>query len=405
MAQLDFDNHVMAARDNLTAGNLSRTLLVSCLVAGMLWYLAGNFARIGKGTDFPDFYAAAKIVRDGQGKQLYDPATQAAYQARYVGRRGSFYLHPPYEVLLYLPFTLFPLQWAYVLWSLVSLVLLSACARLIQPLIHRPWSWQLWLACCVLFPPVLLCLLQGQDSIVLLLILLLMLRAFRQQHNFAAGCLLACGLFKFHLVLPLALIFAIARRSKFVAGFVSTALLLVLVSLGISGWSSLTAYPRFLFHLSELPMPGNNPAGMANLRGLVEGLAAWSHPTRLLLIGIGSLLILLTAAWKASRTDATTILISATAITSAILVSYHLSPHDLVLLLIPLAVMVDLLVRSQVPARSRIFAITLIAMLTLPPLHILLLSRHLYFLFAIPIIGAMWFLCATRNRTPSIPTR
>jgi hypothetical protein len=263
----------MASQRKSFAADLIRNLAVIFLLAGLVWYLARDFAEKGKGTDFPDFYAAARMVRAGMGKQLYDPAMQSTYQARYVGRSGSLYLHPPFEVLVYLPFSWAPLPLAYGLWNLFSAALLIACARLLRPLANRNWSWQLVLGCSVGFTPVLLCFLQGQDSILLLLILLLTLRALSRGQDVVAGVLLACGLFKFHLALPLFVIFAIARKGKFIAGFASSALLLVLASIGIAGWASLLSYPRFLIHFSELPMPGNSPLGMANLHGLVDGLA------------------------------------------------------------------------------------------------------------------------------------
>jgi hypothetical protein len=391
----------MASQRKSFAADLIRNLAVIFLLAGLVWYLARDFAEKGKGTDFPDFYAAARMVRAGMGKQLYDPAMQSAYQARYVGRSGSLYLHPPFEVLVYLPFSWAPLPLAYGLWNLFSAALLIACARLLRPLANRNWSWQLVLGCSVGFTPVLLCFLQGQDSILLLLILLLTLRALSRGQDVVAGLLLACGLFKFHLALPLFVIFAIARKGKFIVGFASSALLLVLVSIGIAGWASLLSYPRFLIHFSEFPMPGNSPLGMANLHGLVDGLAPLSGHLGSWLIAGGSLLVLgLALRGISGAAQEQTALSFGIAVIAAILVSYHLSPHDLVLLLIPLATVIGLLMGNHTQAKWwRTSAIVIIAMLFLPPLYVLLLRNHLFFLLTLPIIGLVLLLSRASART------
>jgi hypothetical protein len=73
----------------------------------------------------------------------------------------------------------------------------------------------------------------------------------------------------------------------------------------------------------------------------------------------------------------------------ALLVSYHLNPHDLSLLLLPISL---LLYRVRVEGR---FAFTkpapwlvegLMALLFLPPLHLLALEEHRYVMVAVPLL-------------------
>ena len=72
-----------------------RTLAKTCLFCPLCIYFAHIFPTMQKGVDFADFYAAARIVRDGRGRELYDPAVQNQYLIRYSGRVGTYFVHPP----------------------------------------------------------------------------------------------------------------------------------------------------------------------------------------------------------------------------------------------------------------------------------------------------------------------
>lgn len=74
---------------------LAKNLLVLSALAVVVIYFAHIFPRMQKGVDFADFYAAARIVRDGRGRELYDPAVQNQYLIRYSGRVGTYFIHPP----------------------------------------------------------------------------------------------------------------------------------------------------------------------------------------------------------------------------------------------------------------------------------------------------------------------
>ncbi|MGC1962164.1 MAG: glycosyltransferase family 87 protein, partial [Candidatus Sulfotelmatobacter sp.] len=156
-----------------------------------------------QGTDFPDFYCAARMLAAGHGHHLYDADLQRQYQAHYAGRVGTLYIHPPFEAVLYLAVAWLPLRYAYLLWSLLNLAFLGVGARRLAKEI-LPWDWRLSLAASLTFVPALLCFLQGQDSLLLLLLAVLAFAALRRGRGFAAGCWLGLGLFKFQLALPLA---------------------------------------------------------------------------------------------------------------------------------------------------------------------------------------------------------
>ena len=92
----------------------------------------------------------------------------------------------------------------------------------------------LWFLAGFAYFPIFSALIQGQDSILLLFLYCIAWRALERGRDIDAGSWLALGLYKYHLVLPSVLTFW--RRMKLIAGFVSVAMLLGLISVAITGW-------------------------------------------------------------------------------------------------------------------------------------------------------------------------
>ena len=350
-------------------------------LAFVVLYFVQRFPQMQKGMDFADFYAAARIVRDGRGAQLYDPAVQDIYLARYAGRTGTQFIHPPFEALLFVPLSYVSLTTAYGIWCAINAVLLSIALILLSRQVRLPVSWQLLVLVCLAFVPVLLNFMQGQDAILLSFFFVLAYRAAARGHEFTSGTLLACGLIKFHLAIPLFIPVAIVYSRRLVAGFTAVALTLLVFSAMVCGWAGLISYPQFLAQLPGIPLSGAHLEAMANLRGLL----AWGLPSRttasfwiILLTSIAVLGLTIHAAVLARRSGSRNMLWSM-AVLSAALVSYHLSPHDLTILLLPVCFIVEhLKLRSDVPRPNRWLAITLVVALLLPPLHLILLASHDY---------------------------
>jgi hypothetical protein len=233
---------------------------------------------------------------------------------------------------------------------------------------------------------------QGQDSLLLLLIMTLAVVELTRNRNFRAGCLLGCGLFKFHIVLTLAVLLVLLRRRGLLRGFALVFVTLLLISAGISGWSFLTAYPCFLRNLSSLPLAGIHPAAMANIRGLVSvsGIVPDSA-LRLALTWIGSVLLLWYAATKVrnrrSKFTGDTTLLFGNFVLAAILVSYHLSPSDLCIALLPIGLLSASLMKDNgMPRWARVSLLSCLCLLFLPPFHLILLAWHVYAYASIPIL-------------------
>jgi hypothetical protein len=371
---------------------LAQNALLLVTLASITCFYAIDYDKRAKGTDFAHIYAAARMVREGYGHQLYDFQTQDQFQIRYVGRTGTYYNHPPFETLLYLPLSLFSLQTAYLLWCVLNVAFLTCTAIVFQKHVFNRLDWRVLLPLFFLFPPVLLNFQQGQDSVLLLWIVTLAVVQLTRNRNFIAACLLGCGLFKFHIVLTLLVLLVSLRRRGLLRGFALVFVTLLLISAGISGWSFLTAYPRFLKNLSSSPLAGIHPAAMANIRGLVSvsGVVP-DTAARLALTWIGSVSLFLYAAAKVrngrSKFTGDTTLLFGNFVLVAILVSYHLSPSDLCIALLPIGLLSASVTKDTgMPRWARISLLSCQCFLFLPPLHLILLAWHVYAYTSIPIL-------------------
>ncbi|MGA8761290.1 MAG: glycosyltransferase family 87 protein [Candidatus Sulfotelmatobacter sp.] len=382
-----------------------KSLILIFFVFSLAAFIGARPLVLLQGADFPHFYCASRMLADGHGRQLYDTCVQRQYQARFAGRVGTLYTHPPFEAVLYLAVAWLPLRRAYLLWSLLSMAFLAAAVRHLARQALLPWDWRVLFVASLTFVPALLCLLQGQDSLLLLSLVVLAFTALRRGRAFAAGCWLALGLFKFQLVIPLVLVLVLTQgrsvRNGLAKGFSLMLLTLVIVSVAIAGWSVLTLYPRFVLHFQEQPFPDIFPQAMANLRGLTyfffhREQSPWA---------VAILSILCTAAlfktrisWKHARmacslpgteTQREFDLAFSDTVLCALLVSYHLNPQDLSLLLLPISLLLYsmLLRKPRLPDRLNWITAGLIGILFLGPLHLWALTAGVYCLVSIPLLA------------------
>jgi len=371
-------------------------LAVTSLVVGVA-LLSFPTQKSDDPRDFSQFYGAAQMVRQGLGRDLYDLRTQAEFQSR-VASVHVFYNHPPFETLLFLPLTFFSYRVAYTLWTLISVGLLVGAALLIESrtrvssTIFRytriPADFVLAFVLFLTFAPATTCLLLGQDSMLMLLIYTLVFVLLRSGAEFRAGCVLACGLFKFQLIVPFVLILLLRRKWSAVWGFGVAGSLLILASVAVSGIQILATYPRFLLFESKYQqIAGFAPEYMPNIRGalhlLVDGrLGPLAFGTLVALFsGLG--VSLMAENWRDEQLG----LSFSGALFATLLASYHLYNYDLTLLLLPIAIVCGELAQRERSLSSQPALSTALVILFIPPLHRLLLLHGVYALMAIPILG------------------
>ena len=322
-----------------------RVLLVTglSLNAFMAWTDRG---LVRKGyPDFTIFYSAGTMVRSGMAGSLYDERaefqTQRQFAPEVSTRHGALpYNHPPFEALLFVPLSFFPYLPAYLAWDAVNLGLLVLALLLLGrhvPLLQTKPLWVWALSAAALFP-VFICLLQGQDMILFFFLLAMAFGSLKDGADCWAGCWLGAGLFRPHLVLPLAIILLFSRRRKAVFGAVCSAVVMAAISIAVVGWRGFLDYPGYVWRLEEVMGRGAIvPDNMPNLRGFLAIFFRDGHSTALALGATGSICLLILAIWifRSAEHAGNLELGFSAAILVTILISYHAFIYDLGLLLLP----------------------------------------------------------------------
>ena len=381
------------------------SLLVAAFILAtqMLLFLIAYRTMPPGAIDLRAFYAAGVILRSGQAHQLYNDAYEAKVQLTASGPLGASlpFLYPPFAALLFVPLTAVSYTTAITVFEFVNLLLAGACAYLLAGTARLPrgGAWLVW-ALVVGFNPVCFTLLQGQVSLVLLLAVCAGERALERDRPFAAGILLALTLIKFQLALPMALLFLLWRRWRVVEGFLTGAAVLLALSAWLVGGRGLAAYCTSVGGLEHRVAAGVVNYSifltkMPNLYGLAC-FALGNRPAAVVVTAIASLAML---AWAAARRPSLSV-----AVIVALLVSYHMLPYDLSLLLLPLAIAARTWLHarrdpaSRTPQqrfRSHVEA-AVAALLLLPPMYLILESKAVMPLLVLPMLLLLVLLAMPR---------
>jgi hypothetical protein len=379
------------------------------LNAGMIWRVHNSILE-GYG-DFASFYTAARIVRSGQSSRLYDPVLQWKIQQQFAStvkiRLGPLpYIRPPFEALLFLPFAYLTYRTACLVWMTLKIVLLLTLPLFLpraengSSAISTPAPVTLiFLA----FFPVAFDLIQGQDSVLLLVILVLGLRLILRNADFTCGAVLALGMFKFHLMIPLIAIFILRKKFRVALGFAAVSSILFTISLAMVHWSSLLTYPRYLWGLNLMPGLGMvKPKSMPNIRGLLTVLlgdgplpigAHW------FLAGVFILGMFIASRPWPGNDRRSIVMAFSFAIVVTLVTSYYANSYDLTLLLVPLLLLgKPFLEGAKIRGWPRSVFLSAAAVLLFTPFMWLLALRVDRFgLVAMVLLALGWSISAAEN--------
>lgn len=341
--------------------------------------------------DFAMFYTAGAMVRAGHSDQLYDYEIESRFQHELVSRTPAPYTHLPYEAVAFAPFSLVNYRTAYWLFLLANL-LFTGLALVLSNTGGRDW-----LSRCVLisFFPLSAAIADGQDSIVLLLVVTVACWLFTRSRPLSAGVILAFGLFRFQLILPIAALMLVWRRWRLAAGFAISTIAVLAVSAIAGGFQQLNVYAMRLASLGGVT---GSTAGyaistsqlrrMVSLRALFGNALASGPLARVLTLAV-SVALLIWTALQGRRLAARQQFVLA--IGFSVLVSYHLFVYDLALLLVPLAAALELALKRD----SRYAQTAVLLLLVAVPLGVLWRP----FLLALPL-SAFLILLARALREP-----
>ena len=366
---------------------LAAMLLLHAVLASRSW------RAIGTGLpDFSSFYTAGKILHDRHGYELYDDRVQETVQRSFfpigMQERGSIlpFIHPPFEAVLFIPFARIPYLGAYLVWLGINLGLTFAVVVLLRRNFVALGSapFYLWMLAGFGFYPLFIALLQGQDSILLLFCYTMAFLAFRRGSQSREGAWVGLGLCKPHLVVPFIFPLIVLRRTKFLTGFFSVALVLAVLGLVAVGWKGSLSYPAYVI-ASE-----NNPSYFwtsvvghtANIRGIVESLCtAENSQLRIGLTLIACLMLLGALTYAAGialrMTAVYPDLIVALSLIATVLVGYHILVHDMSILFLAVLIVLEVFLSSQMfHTWSRRILLTCIGILFCSPVYMWLTLRY-----------------------------
>lgn len=333
-----------------------RLYLGALLVLQLCTLVSGIPIAARRYIDFRTSYTAGYMLRTGHASQLYDYSTEQRFQSTLVSPepRALPLMTPPFSVLLFVPLSLLSFWPAYFAFAVINVLLLFASLALLKPFLAtlssrwKPAPLLLFLS----FLPAAIALIMGQLSFVLLLLYCACFVTLRRKHDLAAGLILSLALLKFQIALPIAALFLLWRQWRFIAGFVAGATFLTSLSVLIIGRAAFLPYLHSLFSMTHSITAdratqvhfGIIPSLMPNLFGLFFILSHGAPWGRSLIVALSLLLLLRTARQRPSLP---------LALLTAMLVSYHLPFYDLTLLLLPLPLLADHLLRNPEPLPSQ----------------------------------------------------
>lgn len=340
--------------------------------------------------DFRTFYAAGYLVRT-HPSQLFDLASQHQVQSALIspGEIALPFLHPSYEALVFAPFSLLKYQTAYFCFMGLNLLLvLGIFAAAYPPFSQEIPIWQPRPG-LMLFPylPLLLTIWHGQDSLLFLLVCALVWRELECEPDWTAGALLALGLFKFQLAIPMAVLLTARRGWRFGTAFIAGAAAVVALCIAITGAHAQAVMLRLLTAGSLALNNGVSaqqtmvikPLAMPNLFGLLFPVTRFL-PSRLAfaVVAAASLALMCWCVYMVRKTRDERVSL-AVCVVCASLVSYHMYLYDLdVLLLVP----------ALLAPRNDRWVLLLFYGLTLALL--LFTGPAWLFLLAIPTLALLW---------------
>ncbi len=323
--------------------------LVALAVLAIDSIVKGSFWFVYKG-DFILFYTGGRYFLDGRLNNLYDFAAQQAFQSNTL-RLGvpqfTPFNHPPFTTLFYAPFAIAGFEWGLLLWTATGLISVFLAWHMLHRELsglsdYSPLRLSLLSFC---FYPTIAWLLANQNSAFTFFIYTATYIQLRRRRDLSAGAVLGCLLYKPQLALTPAFILLIKGRFRALAGFFLTSSLLLGLGFLLSP-EAMLQYIRVMPQIAELPfLPGYPIEKMHNFYGFAVLLLAHLTSLRVietaaLLLAVGGLLVVAawwrTTPWQPGMRQWD--LTFAFTLALGLLISPHLIIYDLMVLLLPLAI-------------------------------------------------------------------
>ena len=139
-----------------------RILIILCGLLGNA-LIINNYRNVG--SDFvQDYFAASSVIK---GSSIYGEDIRNL-ENEMLGFKGLSNFHPPFNALLFLPFTIITYKKAFIIFGMISLILLLLINQLVVRGLELNKEWCLNLTCFTLcWYPFICCLGNGQSSMII----------------------------------------------------------------------------------------------------------------------------------------------------------------------------------------------------------------------------------------------
>ena len=335
--------------------------------------------------DFGAFYIGGYMLRAGLGHQLYDYELEKHFQTALVSTTPAPYIHLPYEGLLFVPLSLFHYRTAFLIFLGVNCLLALFSFQVLRIDSDLQLAGLLFAS----FLPLSATLADGQDSILMLAIAAGSWWLLRRGRDLSSGAVLALGLFRFQLLIPIGMLFLIWKRWRFVLSLCVWSAVLFIGSVALVGPDQMRLYCTHLLSMSISPQESvyaQPIARMVNIRSLVASALPHSHTAAQLITVILSIVLLIWTAHRARSLNSTEQF--SLAVCASVLVSYHLFIYDLSILVIPM--MTGLSLMNGKPSTP--VAVTFLVLLLAVPAFLL---GNVLYLMALPLCAFLFALSDT----------
>lgn len=294
---------------------------------GLLLYCAGN------PFDFRSFYAAGELLRT-QPHALYSLTAQSVAQRAAGGDALLPWAHPAAEAALFVPLTLLSFKTGFALWSALSILMLAFSGYLLRDELRALRPAAHYALMIFLYVPISVGLLAGQDHALFLLLWVLTWRSLKSGKDFNAGMYAGLSLIRYQFAIPALLCLILLRKWKMFQGAAASALAMAAVSFALVGADGARSYltlVRSLSHTYDSIAIGRMPS----LRGLMLFLVPAHHDVAAV---VAIVLLLLWAIVTIAKIGDLEIAF-ALATTVGVLADFHAFSYELVVLVIPMAIL------------------------------------------------------------------
>ncbi len=323
-----------------------------------IWTLAtpGLRDRHGnlKGTDFLHFYTLGALADAHRGLDLYSISAQAALARERVPQASGIRylpLYPPQVSLLFAPLAKLPYGSALALWWIVTALIYATCCYVIW---RRCGNLRQHKTTAILaafaFPAFFNLIAWGQTSALALACFTALFFALRDRHEFLAGLILGCLIFKPQLGLAAAVVFLAIGAWKLVLAAILSASAQLSAGVLYYGMEPLRQWARILWNVRSVSQwLEPRPYQTHSLRTFWSMIVPWSSISVAMYV-ITSILVLAATItlWKRSADVPLSVKYSAL-LFATVLVAPHLTVYDLVIVAPALLLLADWLIQQRSP--------------------------------------------------------